>query len=60
MKEYFKMILDLLIRDSEENQQEDDARPCIQLEIQNKHTIYSKNNQEDDEEKKSSVIIIDI
>ena len=54
------MILDLLIRDSEENQQEDDARPCIQLEIQNKHTIYSKNNQEDDEEKKSSVIIIDI
>ena len=60
MKDYFKMILDLLIKDNKEKRQEDDARPCIQLEIQDKHTIYSENNQEDDEEKKSSVIIIDI
>ena len=60
MKEYFKMILDLLIRDNKESQQEDNTRPCIQLEIQDKHTIYSENNQEDDEEKESSVIIIDI
>jgi len=54
------MILDLLIRDNKENQQQDDARPCIQLEIQDEHTIYSENNQDDDEEKESSVIIIDI
>ena len=60
MKDYFKMILDLLIRDNKKNQQEDDARPCIQLEIQDEHIIYSENNQEDDEEKESSVIIIDI
>tara|TARA_S200000501_G_C20820048_1_gene742399 strand:+ start:1484 stop:1663 length:180 start_codon:yes stop_codon:yes gene_type:complete len=59
MKDYFKMILDLLIRDNKEKHQEDDARPCIQLEIQDEHTIYSENNQEDDE-KESSVIIIDI
>ncbi len=58
MREYFKMILDLLIRDKEEKQQEE-GRPCIQLEIQEEHTIYPENNQEDDEEK-SSVIIIDI
>ena len=60
MKDYFKMILDLLIRDNKEKHQEDDARPCIQLEIQDEHTIYSENNQEDDEEKEHSVIIIDI
>ena len=59
MKDYFKMILDLLIRDNKEKHEEDDARPCIQLEIQDEHTIYSENNQEDDE-KESSVIIIDI
>ena len=53
------MILDLLIRDKEEKQQEE-GRPCIQLEIQEEHTIYPENNQEDDEEKESSVIIIDI
>tara|TARA_B100000963_G_scaffold343878_1_gene346133 strand:+ start:193 stop:375 length:183 start_codon:yes stop_codon:yes gene_type:complete len=60
MKDYFKMILDLLIRDKKEKHQEDDVRPRIQLEIQEEHTIYSENNQEDDEEKESSVIIIDI
>ena len=60
MKDYFKMILDLLIRNNRDNQQEDDDRPCIQLEIQDEHTIYSENNQEDDKEKESSVIIIDI
>mgnify|MGYP003132528075 FL=1 len=60
MKDYFKMILDLLIRDKKEKHQEDDDRPCIQLEIQDEHTIYSENNQEDDKEKESSVIIIDI
>ena len=60
MKDYFKIILDLLIRDKKEKHQEDDERPCIQLEIQDEHTIYSENNQEDDEEKESSVIIIDI
>ena len=54
------MILDLLIRDNKEKHEEDDACPCIQLEIQDEHTIYSENNQEDDEEKESSVIIIDI
>ena len=60
MKDYFKMILDLLIRDNKEKQQEDDTRPCIQLEIQDEHTIYSENNQDDDEEKEACVIIIDI
>ena len=60
MKDYFKINLDLLIRDNKEKHQEDDARPCIQLEIQDEHTIYSENNQEDDEEKEPSVIIIDI
>ena len=59
MKEYFKMILDLLTRDNKENQQEDDARPCIQLEIQDEYTIFPEKDQEDEEEK-SSVIIIDI
>jgi hypothetical protein len=59
MKEYLKMILDLLIRDKKENQLEDDDRPCIQLEIQDEHIIFPENNQEDDKEK-SSVIIIDI
>ena len=59
MKDYFKMILDLLIRDNKEKHQEDDARPCIQLEIQDEHIIFPENNQEDDKEK-SSVIIIDI
>jgi len=60
MKDYFKIILDLLIRDKKEKHQEDDERPCIQLEIQDEHTIYSENNQDDDKEKESSVIIIDI
>ena len=60
MKDYFRMILDLLIRDNKEKHEEDDARPCIQLEIQDEHTIFPENNQEDDEEKESSVIIIDI
>ena len=60
MKDYFKMILDLLIKDNKEKHQEDDARPCIQLEIQDEHIIFPENNQEDDEEKQSSVIIIDI
>ena len=60
MKDYFKINLDLLIRDKKEKHQEDDERPCIQLEIQDEHTIYSENNQDDDKEKESSVIIIDI
>ena len=38
MKDYFKMILDLLIQNNKEKHQEDDARPCIQLEIQDEHT----------------------
>ena len=54
------MILDLLIDNKAENQQQEDACPCIQLEIQDEHTISLENNQEDDKEKKSSVIIIDI
>ena len=54
------MILDLLIRNNREDHQEEDPRPCIQLEVQDEHTIFSENNQEDDEEKQSSVIIIDI
>ena len=60
MKEYFKMILDLLIKNNREDYQEEDTRPCIQLEIQDEHIIFPENNQEDDEEKESSVIIIDI
>ena len=59
MKDYFKMILDLLIRDNNKTYEEDN-RPCIQIEIQDEHTIFPENNQEDDEEKESSVIIIDI
>ena len=59
MKEYFKMILDLLMRDNKENRQQDDARPCIQLEIQDEYIIFPEKDQEDEEEK-SSVIIIDI
>jgi len=59
MKDYIKYILDLLIRDKKENIQEEDNRPCVQLEIQEEHIIFPEEKQEEDEEK-SSVIIIDI
>lgn len=60
MRDYFKFILDLLIKEKEkENQVEEDNRPSIQLEIQDEYTIFPEKDQEDEEEK-SSVIIIDI
>ena len=58
MRDYFKFILDLLIKEKE-NQVEEDNRPSIQLEIQDEYTIFPEKDQEDEEEK-SSVIIIDI
>tara|TARA_B100000131_G_scaffold299628_1_gene320294 strand:+ start:1092 stop:1271 length:180 start_codon:yes stop_codon:yes gene_type:complete len=59
MKEYFKFILDLIIKEKKEEQLEEDTRPSIQLEIQDEHITFPDKKQED-EEKKSSVIIIDI
>ena len=58
MRDYFKFILDLLIKEKE-NQVEEDNRPSIQLEIQDEYIIFPEKDQEDEEEK-SSVIIIDI
>jgi hypothetical protein len=59
MREYFKFILDLIIKEKKEDRQEEDNRPSIQLEIQDEHIIFPDKNQEDEREK-SSVIIIDI
>ena len=60
MRDYFKFILDLLIKEKEKvNQVEEDNRPSIQLEIQDEYIIFPEKDQEDEEEK-SSVIIIDI
>lgn len=60
MRDYFKFILDLLIKEKEkENQVEEDHRPSIQLEIQDEYITFPEKDQEDEEEK-SSVIIIDI
>ena len=59
MREYFKFILDLIIKEKKEDHQEEDNHPSIQLEIQDEHIIFPDKNQEDEREK-SSVIIIDI
>tara|TARA_B100001094_G_scaffold326979_1_gene384181 strand:- start:1366 stop:1542 length:177 start_codon:yes stop_codon:yes gene_type:complete len=58
MTDYLKYIIDLLIKEKEEEQTVDE-RPSIQLEIQD-YYITNQDKKQDEEEEKSSVIIIDL
>jgi hypothetical protein len=59
MKDYFRYIIDLLIKKEKEEEQVVDERPSIQLEIQD-YYITDQDEKQDEDEEKSSVIIIDI
>jgi len=56
MIDYFKYIIDLLIRSEKESTEREDIRPTLQIEEPEQD--YQKEKTE--KEKKSSVIIIDI